>query len=195
MSFDIAKSEPSTPLATCMWGWCMCQVCIWIYLISRKKELSCTYSSNNSGMQSLWALIIFFSPSFDEFVYQNTSEFLQLRPGCSVDLFNNSYFSDCGKLVFPFIRSSDCTADCPCRQEVYGKKSDFWLRSCTITLFTDCDSIGKRQDIKVFPSLPILTHFIYMTSTETLNVLVNPLNSFHRRCKKNSRNSSQAIMK
>lgn len=117
----------------------------------------------------LW-LIFFFFPSFDDFVYQNTfPEFLQLRPGCSVDLFNSSYFSDCGKLVFPFIKSSDCITDCPSRQEIYGENSDFWKRSCAVTLFTDHDYIGWRQDIKMFPSLRILTLFIYMTSVETLN--------------------------
>lgn len=38
-----------------------------------------------------------------------------------------------------------------------------------ITLFTDRDSIGRRQDIKMFPSLHILTNFIYIISVETLN--------------------------
>lgn len=171
MSFDIAKSESSTPLAAYMWGWCMCQVCIWVYLIAREKELSCTYSPNNSDIHSIWALInlFFFFPSFDGFVYQNTSEFLQLRPGSLVDLFNSSYFSDYGKLVFLLIKSSNCITDCPSTQEIYGKNCDFWLRSYTITLFTDHDSIGRRQDIKMFPSLHILTHFIYMISVETLN--------------------------
>lgn len=128
MSFDIAKSESSTPLATCMWEWCMCQIYMWLYLIARKKELSCTYSPNNSGMHSLWALINLFFPQLgwvciSEHFPWISSGFSSLRPGCSVNLFNSSYFSNCGKLAFLFIKASDCITDCPSRQEIYGKTS------------------------------------------------------------------------
>lgn len=62
-----------------------------------------------------------------------------------------------------------CIADCPTREYTYGKNNDFWLRSTAVTLFTDHEFIGWRQDLKKFPHLLFLTHFIYMTSIKTLN--------------------------
>lgn len=62
-----------------------------------------------------------------------------------------------------------CRADCPIRQDTYRKNSDFGLRSCAIILFTDHESIGWRQDFKTFPGPLFLTHFVYITSIETLN--------------------------
>lgn len=36
-------------------------------------------------------------------------------------------------------------------------------------LFTYHESMGWRQDVKTFPGLLFVTHFIYVTSTESCN--------------------------